>query len=253
VRNPRAVLGVIGGSGLYDLPGLSGVRRETVSTPFGEPSDPVVIGQLGDQEIAFLSRHGAGHRLTPSEVNGRANIWALKKLGVDRLVSVSAVGSMKEEIVPGHLVLPTQYIDRTFARSKTFFGEGIVAHVAFSDPVCPQLHKHLAASCFAAGATVHPQGTYLCIEGPHFSTRAESMVYRGWGVSVIGMTNMPEAKLAREAELPYATLALSTDYDCWHSSEESVTVEMVIATLQQNVALAKDVARRLAHALPDVS
>ena len=249
MRNPRAVLGVIGGSGLYDLPGLSGVRREKVATPFGEPSDPVLIGALGDQEIAFLSRHGAGHRLTPTEVNVRANLWALKKLGVDRVISVSAVGSMKEEIAPGHLVLPGQYIDRTFARPKTFFEGGIVAHVAFADPVCPQLHKHLEGACFAAGAKVHASGTYLCIEGPQFSTRAESELYRTWPIDVIGMTAMPEAKLAREAELCYATLALATDYDCWHDDHDAVTVQQVVETIHRNVATAREVVRNAALGL----
>ena len=243
------MLGIIGGSGLYDLPGLAGVRREKITTPFGEPSDPVVIGTLGDQEIAFLSRHGQGHRLTPTEVNVRANVWALKKLGVTRLVSISAVGSMKEEIVPGHLVLPTQYIDRTFARPKTFFGDGIVAHVAFADPVCPQLHKHLEGACFAAGAKVHAAGTYLCIEGPQFSTRAESELYRSWPIDVIGMTSMPEAKLAREAELCYATIALATDYDCWHDDHDAVTVQQVIETIHNNVALAREVVRNAALGL----
>ena len=243
MRNPRAVLGIIGGSGLYDLPGLSGVRKEKVRTPFGDPSDAVVLGRLADQEIAFVARHGAGHRLTPSEVPYRANLHALKQLGATRVVSVSAVGSMKEAIAPGHLVLPRQYIDRTVARPRTFFGEGIVAHVAFSDPVCPQLFEHLNGACFAAGATVHAGGTYLCIEGPQFSTRAESELYRSWKVDVIGMTAMPEAKLAREAELCYATVALATDYDCWHPGHDAVTVAQVIETMQKNVAMAREVLR----------
>lgn len=249
MAHPRAVLGVIGGSGLYDLPGLTGVRRERIATPFGEPSDAILIGRLGDQEIAFVPRHGLGHRLLPTEVPYRANLHALKQLGVTRVVSVSAVGSMKEEIEPGHLVLPTQFIDRTFARPKTFFGDGVVAHVAFADPVCPQLHQHVQAACFAAGAAVHAGGTYLCIEGPQFSTRAESELYRSWKVAVIGMTALPEAKLAREAELCYATLALATDYDCWHTSHESVTVAQVVATMQKNVAQAREVIRNAALAL----
>ena len=243
MRNPRAVLGIIGGSGLYDLPGLSGVRKEKVRTPFGDPSDAVVLGRLADREIAFVARHGAGHRLTPSEVPYRANLHALKQLGATRVVSVSAVGSMKEAIAPGHLVLPRQYIDRTVARPRTFFGEGIVAHVAFADPVCPQLFEHLNGACFAAGATVHAGGTYLCIEGPQFSTRAESELYRSWKVDVIGMTAMPEAKLAREAELCYATVALATDYDCWHPGHDAVTVAQVIETMQKNVAMAREVLR----------
>jgi 5'-methylthioadenosine phosphorylase len=249
VAHPRAVLGVIGGSGLYDLPGLTGVRREKIATPFGEPSDAILIGQLGDQEIAFVPRHGLGHRLTPTEVPYRANLHALKQLGVTRVISVSAVGSMKEEIEPGHLVLPTQFIDRTFARTKTFFGEGVVAHVAFAEPVCPRLHQHMQAACFAAGATAHAGGTYLCIEGPQFSTRAESQLYRSWKIDVIGMTALPEAKLAREAELCYATLALATDYDCWHASHESVTVAQVVATMQKNVVTAREVIRNAALAL----
>jgi 5'-methylthioadenosine phosphorylase len=243
VRNPRAVLGIIGGSGLYDLSGLSGVRREKVRTPFGDPSDEIVVGRLGDQDVAFLARHGIGHRLMPTEVPYRANLHALKQLGATRVVSVSAVGSMKEAIAPGHLVLPRQYIDRTVARPRTFFGDGIVAHVAFADPVCPQLHEHLNGACFAAGATVHASGTYLCIEGPQFSTRAESELYRRWNVDVIGMTAMPEAKLAREAELCYATVALATDFDCWHPGHDAVTVAQVIETMQRNVATAREVIR----------
>jgi 5'-methylthioadenosine phosphorylase len=240
---PRAVLGIIGGSGLYDLPGLSAVRREEVSTPYGSPSDAFMAGKLGDEEVVFLARHGAGHRLLPSEIPYRANVYALKLLGVKRVISISAVGSMAEPIAPGHLVLPTQYIDRTVARRNTFFGDGVVAHVAFADPVCPQLHAHLEAACFAAGATVHPLGTYVCIEGPQFSTRAESELYRSWGVEVIGMTALPEAKLAREAELCYATLGLATDYDAWHPGHEAVTVAQVLETMRKNVATAKEVMR----------
>jgi 5'-methylthioadenosine phosphorylase len=243
------VLGIIGGSGLYDLPGLTGVRRETVRTPFGQPSDAIVLGRLGEQEIAFVARHGAGHRLSPSEVPYRANLHALKQLGATRVISVSAVGSMKEEIAPGHLVLPTQFIDRTVARPRTFFGEGIVAHVAFAEPVCPQLHEHLDGACFAAGATVHAKGTYLCIEGPQFSSKAESESYRALGVEVIGMTAMPEAKLAREAELCYATIALATDYDCWREGHEAVTVAQVVETMHRNVATAREVLRNAILAL----
>jgi 5'-methylthioadenosine phosphorylase len=243
------LLGIIGGSGLYDLPGLTGVRREKLTTPFGDPSDAVVVGRLGEQEIAFLPRHGTGHRLTPTEVNSRANLHALKQLGVTRVISVSAVGSMKEEIAPGHLVLPRQFIDRTVARPRSFFGEGIVAHVAFADPVCPQLHKHLEAACFAAGAKAHAGGTYLCIEGPQFSTRAESELYRSWKISVIGMTALPEAKLAREAELCYATLALATDYDTWHPGHDAVTVAEVVETMRKNLAQAREVIRNAALAL----
>jgi 5'-methylthioadenosine phosphorylase len=240
---PRAVLGIIGGSGLYDLPGLSALSRDEVDTPFGAPSDAIVTGRLGDEDVAFLARHGAGHRLLPSEIPYRANIYALKQIGVTRVVSVSAVGSMVEQIAPGNLVLPLQYIDRTVARRNTFFGEGVVAHVAFADPVCPQLHEYLQAACFAAGATLHPLGTYLCIEGPQFSTRAESELYRSWSVEVIGMTALPEAKLAREAELCYATLALATDYDAWHPGHEAVTVSQVVETMRKNVATAREVIR----------
>jgi 5'-methylthioadenosine phosphorylase len=243
------VLGIIGGSGLYDLPGLTGVRSEAVRTPFGDPSDPIRIGRLAGQEIAFLSRHGAGHRLTPSEVPYRANLHALKQLGVTRVISVSAVGSMKESIAPGQLVLPRQYLDRTVSRPRTFFGEGLVVHVAFADPVCPQLHEHLRAACFAAGASVHPDGTYVCIEGPQFSTRAESELYRTWNVDVIGMTALPEARLAREAELCYATIALATDYDCWHPGHDAVTVAQVVETMHRNVATAREVLRNAVLAL----
>ena len=253
MRNPRAVsrsiLGLLGGSGLYDLPGLTSVRRETLRTPFGDPSDEFVLGTLAGQDLVFLPRHGKGHRYSPSEINYRANIHGMKQLGVTRLVSVSAVGSMREEIAPGHLVLPRQFIDRTTERRKSFFGDGVVAHVAFADPVCPQLHEHLKAACFAAGATVHPGGTYLCIEGPHFSTRAESELYRSWKVDVIGMTGVPEAKLAREAEICFASVALATDYDCWHDSHESVSVAQVVATMEKNVAIAREVVRSAALGL----
>jgi 5'-methylthioadenosine phosphorylase len=237
------MFGVIGGSGLYDLPGLAGVRRERLTTPFGAPSDDYVVGELAGTPVAFLPRHGAGHRLSPSEINFRANLHGLKQLGVTHVISVSAVGSMREEIAPGHLVLVDQYLDRTVHRARTFFEGGVVAHVAFADPACGQLRKHLEAACFAAGATVHNKGTYLCIEGPQFSTRAESLLYRTWGIDVIGMTAMPEARLAREAELCYATLALATDYDCWHDAHEAVTVEQVVATMHKNVATAREVIR----------
>jgi 5'-methylthioadenosine phosphorylase len=249
----RPIIGIIGGSGIYDLPGLERVRRETVATPFGEPSDAFLLGSLGDQELIFVPRHGQGHRFTPSEVNYRANIWGLKRLGATRVISLSAVGSMREEIVPGHIVLADQFIDRTFARAKTFFGGGVVAHVSMASPVCPQLHAHLGAAALAAGATAHARGTYLCIEGPQFSMRAESELYRSWNVDVIGMTNMPEAKLAREAELCYATLAFATDYDTWHPGHEAVTVEAVVATLRRNVDTARDVLRAAALAADSLS
>lgn len=246
----RADIGIIGGSGLYDIEGLRRVKEVSVKTPFGAPSDTVVLGELDGTRIAFLSRHGRGHRINPSEINYRANIFALKSLGVRRIISLSAVGSMKESIKPGDVVLPDQFIDLTKRRVSTFFEGGIVAHVAFGDPVCPSLGAVLLDATRAVGATVHQGGVYLCIEGPQFSTKGESRLYRQWGVSVIGMTNLPEAKLAREAELCYATVALVTDYDCWHETEEAVTVESILATLRQNVSLAK---RLLRTAIPMVA
>ncbi|HJU04781.1 MAG TPA: S-methyl-5'-thioadenosine phosphorylase [Nitrospiraceae bacterium] len=241
--SPQAQIGIIGGSGLYEIEGLQDVREVRVRTPFGHPSDALIVGTLGGVRLAFLSRHGRGHRFTPSEINYRANIYALKSMGVTRVISVSAVGSMKEMIKPGDLLLPDQFIDLTKRRIGTFFGDGVVAHVAFAEPICLSLADILLKAGHSAGGTVHRGGTYLCIEGPQFSSRAESLLYRKWGVDVIGMTNLPEAKLAREAELCYATLALVTDYDCWHESEETVTVEMILATLHKNVALAKRVLR----------
>ena len=242
-RTARAEIGIIGGSGLYDIEGLHQVKRVTVTTPFGPPSSPVVLGELDGIRVAFLSRHGQGHGLNPSEINYRANVYALKAIGVRRVLSVSAVGSMKEAMKPGHVVLPDQFIDLTKRRISTFFEGGAVAHVAFSKPVCASLGDSLLAAGRSVGATVHQGGTYVCIEGPQFSTKAESYLYRQWGVSVIGMTNLPEAKLAREAELCYATVALVTDYDCWHETEEPVTVEAILATLCENVALAKRLLR----------
>ncbi len=249
------VLAVIGGSGLYSVDDMTDIEEVVVDTPYGAPSDAVIRGRLKDSgaPMMFLPRHGRGHRVSPSQINYRANICALKKLGATHVLSVSAVGSMKEEIQPGDLVVVDQFIDLTKRRTSTFFEDGVVGHVAFADPVCSILAAATYEAAVATGARAHKGGTYVCIEGPHFSTRAESLVYRSWGVSVIGMTNMPEAKLAREAELPYATLALSTDYDCWHHSEEAVTVEMVIATLTKNVRFAREVAKRLAASLPDVS
>jgi 5'-methylthioadenosine phosphorylase len=235
----QASVGVIGGSGLYDIDGLESVREIRVRTPFGAPSDAVIVGAVGGIRVAFLSRHGRGHRLNPSEINYRANIFALKSLGVTRVISVSAVGSMKESIRPGDVVIPDQFIDLTKRRASTFFEGGIVAHVAFDEPICPALSHVLVSSAQQLGATFHHGGTYLCMEGPQFSTKGESRLYRQWGIDVIGMTNMPEAKLAREAELCYATLALVTDYDCWHETEEAVTVHAILATLHRNVALAK--------------
>jgi len=242
-------IGVIGGSGLYDLPGLTRVREVKVRTPFGDPSDVYVVGEMGEVRLAFLPRHGRGHRFMPTELNSRANIWGFKKLGAERIISFSAVGSMREHIAPGHMVVIDQFIDRTRARPMTFFGEGIVGHVALADPICGELASVLYQSAKAAKATVHKGGTYLCIEGPQFSTRAESKLYRSWGVDVIGMTNMPEARLAREAEICYATVALSTDYDCWHEAEDDVTVEAVVAVMRKNVETAREIVRQAARRL----
>ncbi len=236
-------IGIIGGSGLYEMEGLEEIEEVRLSTPFGEPSDLFVRGRLGEDTLVFLPRHGRGHRIAPSEINFRANIYGMKVLGVEWIISVSAVGSMREEIRPGDIVVPDQFFDRTMGRPSTFFGNGIVAHVGFADPVCPDLSEVLYKSGKALDIPIHRGGTYICIEGPQFSTRAESRIYRSWGVDVIGMTNLPEAKLAREAEICYATLALATDYDCWHESEEDVTVEAILETLQRNVSNAKAIIR----------
>jgi 5'-methylthioadenosine phosphorylase len=241
----EGALGIIGGSGLYELEGMTDVRWRRVRTPFGDPSDEFCTGLLDDRRVIFLPRHGRGHRLTPTELNFRANIWGLKSLGAEWVISVSAVGSMKEDIRPLDLVVPDQFFDLTRRRVGSFFGDGIVAHVGMAEPVCGDLAGVLDKAARATGATVHRGGTYICIEGPQFSTKAESRIYRSWGVDVIGMTNMPEAKLAREAELCYATLALATDYDVWHESHDAVTVEAVISNLLKNVATAKDVLRRV--------
>jgi 5'-methylthioadenosine phosphorylase len=237
-------LGVIGGSGLYEMDGLTDIRWTRVRTPFGDPSDAFCVGRFGDREVIFLPRHGRRHRLTPSELNYRANIWGLKHLGAQAVISVSAVGSMREAIRPLDVVIPDQFFDHTRRRVSTFFGDGIVGHVGMAHPVCEDLGDVLEAAGREAGTIVHRGGTYICIEGPQFSTKGESEVYRGWGVSVIGMTNMPEAKLAREAELCYATVALVTDYDVWHPEHDAVTVEVVIANLVKNVATARDLLRR---------
>ncbi|HVY54862.1 MAG TPA: S-methyl-5'-thioadenosine phosphorylase [Thermodesulfobacteriota bacterium] len=234
-------VGIIGGSGLYALEGITEVETVSVDTPWGKPSDDPVIGELGDVKLIFLPRHGKGHKLMPSEINYRANIFAMKMLGAERIISVSAVGSMREEIKPGHVVIPSQFYDHTKSRSSTFFGNGIAAHVSMADPVCPVLSEALYGAAAASGATVHRDATYICMEGPQFSSRAESNIYRKWGVDVIGMTNMPEAKLAREAEICYSTLALSTDYDCWHEHHGDVTVDDIIQTLMSNVALARKI------------
>ncbi len=244
------VIGVIGGSGLYEISELTHVEEVRVDTPFGAPSDALICGRLGDTRMVFLPRHGRGHRFNPSEVPYRANIWAMKSLGVDWIISVSAVGSLKEEIVPGHVVLVDQFLDRTKGiRPSTFFENGIVAHVAFADPISHLLQEALLGAAREVGATVHVGGTYVCMEGPAFSTKAESHWYRSLGASVIGMTNLTEAKLAREAEIAYATVALATDYDCWHPHHDSVTVDAIIATLNANVALAR---RLIVAAVPRV-
>ncbi len=246
----RAEIGIIGGSGLYDVEEIGALEEATLTTPFGEPSDAYRIGALSGRRVAFLARHGRGHRLSPSEINFRANIFGFKMLGVERILSAGAVGSMKEEIRPTDLVFPDQFIDRTRHRPSTFFGEGLVAHVSLADPVCPDLRGALSGAARALGARVHDGGTYLCIEGPQFSTRAESRLFRSWGVSVIGMTNVQEAKLCREAEICYATMALATDYDCWHVSEEAVTVELLLDYLRRNAETARRVIAATVAALP---
>lgn len=244
-------VGVIGGSGLYEMQELTDVRFVHVETPWGHPSDDFLVGNLGDIRMIFLPRHGRGHRIMPSEINFRANIYGMKKLGVEWIISVSAVGSMKQEIAPGHVVIPFQFFDHTKRRVSTFFGDGIVAHVSMADPVCPVLSDVLHRASRKSGATVHKDGTYICIEGPQFSSRAESNIYRKWGVDVIGMTNMPEAKLAREAEICYATLALSTDYDCWHEGHADVTVDKIIETLTKNVELARRIIKEAVPMIPE--
>jgi len=246
----QAEIGIIGGSGLYAMPGLTAVREVHVETPFGEPSDAFVLGELEGRKVAFLARHGRGHRLLPSELNFRANIYGMKKLGVERIVSVSAVGSLKEEHKPTDFVIPDQFIDRTFLRVSTFFGDGLVAHVAFGDPVCATVGKAVADGCAKEGVAGKKGGTYVCMEGPQFSTRAESNLYRSWGADVIGMTNLQEAKLAREAEICYATVAMVTDYDCWHEGHDDVTVDQIVAVLHQNAANAAKVVKAAVAAMP---
>ncbi len=246
----KAEIGIIGGSGLYAMPGLTNVREDRVETPFGDPSDAFVLGDLDGRSVAFLARHGRGHRILPSELNFRANIHAMKQLGVERILSVSAVGSLKEEHKPTDFVIPDQFIDRTFARVGTFFGDGIVGHVAFGDPVCATVRSAFEQACAEVGVVGTNGGTYVCIEGPQFSTRAESNLYRSWGADVIGMTNLQEAKLAREAEICYATLAMVTDYDCWREGHDDVTVDQVVAVLHQNADNGTKVVRAAIAALP---
>ncbi|HJT53273.1 MAG TPA: S-methyl-5'-thioadenosine phosphorylase [Candidatus Angelobacter sp.] len=246
----QAEIGIIGGSGLYAMPGLSDMREVTVQTPFGEPSDSFVLGMLEGRKVAFLARHGRGHRLLPSELNFRANIYAMKDLGVERILSVSAVGSLKEEHKPTEFVIPDQFIDRTFNRTATFFGHGIVAHVAFGDPVCPEVSSAIGQSCKDNAVTGKAGGTYVCMEGPQFSTKAESNLYRSWGADVIGMTNLQEAKLAREAEICYATMAMVTDYDCWHPDHDSVTVDQIVKVLHTNADNAARVVKQAVALMP---
>jgi 5'-methylthioadenosine phosphorylase len=245
------LIGIIGGSGLYEMEGLEAVREERVPTPFGDPSDRYLVGRLAGRPVAFLARHGRGHRLMPSELNFRANIYGFKRLGAGVILSASAVGSMREDIKPLDIVIVDQFFDRTRSRVSTFFGNGLIAHVSFADPTCPSLGELLYRAGREVGATVHWGGTYLCIEGPQFSTRAESRIYRSWGVDVIGMTNLQEAKLAREAEICYATLALVTDYDVWHETEEDVSVEAVVRILRQNVETAKRLISATVPAIPE--
>jgi len=235
----EGVIGIIGGSGLYEMEGLDSIEERRIETPFGSPSDAYIMGSLAGRRVAFLARHGRGHRLMPSELNYRANIFAFKQLGAEWVISASAVGSMREDLPPLDIVIPDQFFDRTKGRASTFFGNGLVAHVSFADPTCPVLSRRLFAAGQAVGARIHQGGTYLCIEGPQFSTRAESRIYRSWGVDIIGMTNLQEAKLCREAEICYATLALVTDYDVWHETEEDVSVEAVVSILKQNAETAK--------------
>src|ERR1051326_2581339 len=245
-----AEIGIIGGSGLYSMPGLTKVKEVRLRTPFGAPSDAYVCGLLDSRRVAFLARHGRGHRILPSELNFRANIHGFKQLGVERIVSISAVGSLKEEHKPLEFVIPDQFFDRTRHRVDTFFGNGIVAHIAFADPVCPELASVVAAACRTVGVVGKTGGTYLCMEGPQFSTKAESNVYRGLGMDVIGMTNLQEAKLAREAELCYVTVAMVTDYDCWHPHHDSVTVDQIVAVLLKNAENACNVVREVVAAMP---
>jgi 5'-methylthioadenosine phosphorylase len=251
-KEPVAEVGVIGGSGLYSMSGLTDTREVRVKTPFGDPSDALIVGTLEGKRVAFLARHGRGHRFMPSELNFRANIYAMKLLGVQRIISVSAVGSLKEDLRPGEFLVVDQFVDRTKGRHSTFFGNGIVAHVTFDKPTCPQLSSTLADACVSAGVPVHRKGTYVCMEGPQFSTLAEANFHRANNWDLIGMTNVTEARLAREAEICYATIAMITDYDCWHPQHDSVTVAQIIATLTQNATNAQNVVRAAVKALsPD--
>jgi 5'-methylthioadenosine phosphorylase len=249
-KGPVAEIGVIGGSGLYAMSGLTNTCEIRVKTPFGDPSDAIVVGTLEGKRVAFLARHGRGHRLLPSEINFRANIYAMKLLGVERVISVSAVGSLQEDLRPGEFLVPDQFFDSTKRRVSTFFGDGLVAHVTFDKPTCARLSTVLADACASSGVAVHRKGTYICMEGPQFSTLAEANFHRAMKFDVIGMTNVTEAKLAREAELCYATIAMITDYDCWHPQHDSVTVAQIIATLNQNATNAQNVLREAIKTLP---
>jgi 5'-methylthioadenosine phosphorylase len=245
----KLTLAVIGGSGLYEMPGLQNTQEHDLTTPFGKPSSPIVVGELEGKQVAFLARHGIGHFITPSEVNYRANIYALKSLGVERVVSISACGSLREDYAPGQIVIPDQIFDNTKNRERTFFGDGLVVHVSVADPFCPDLSAQLESATRETGATVHKGGSFITIEGPRFSTKAESHTFRSWGMSLIGMTASPEAFLAREAELCYAAMAHVTDYDVWHVSESPVTVEMVIEILNKNTEVAQEAVRNLVRNL----
>lgn len=246
----QAEIGIIGGSGLYSMPGLTAIHETRQPTPFGEPSDAYVLGELEGRRVAFLSRHGRGHRIMPSELNFRANVYGFKQLGVERIVSLAAVGSLKEEHKPLDFVLPDQFFDRTRHRVDTFFGGGVVAHIAFADPICPEVSKVVESACRKAAVNVKYGGTYLCMEGPQFSTRAESNVYRSWGMDVIGMTNLQEAKLAREAEICYVTVAMVSDYDCWHPQHDAVTADQIISVLLKNAENACKVIQETVAAMP---
>ena len=246
----KAEIGIIGGSGLYSMPGFDAAEEANIDTPFGRPSDNYILGKLAGRNVAFLARHARGHRISPSELNFRANIYGMKELGVERILSLSAVGSLKAEHKPLEFVIPDQFFDRTRGRVSTFFGEGLVAHVSFAEPVCPQLTDVVAHACDAAGVASKRGGTYLCMEGPQFSTKAESNVYRSWGMDVIGMTNLQEAKLAREAEICYVTVAMVTDYDCWHPEHDAVTVTEIVANLTKNAANACEVVAKAVAQMP---
>jgi 5'-methylthioadenosine phosphorylase len=249
--NKKAEIGVIGGSGLYHMPGFEAHEEVRLMTPYGEPSDPYIVGQLEGKDVAFLARHGRGHRISPSELNFRANIFGMKMLGVDRILSLSAVGSLKEEHAPLDFVIPDQYFDRTRGRASTFFTDGIVAHISFADPVCPQLSGLVHRSARQVGINSKQGGTYLCMEGPAFSTRAESNIYRSWGMDVIGMTNLQEAKLAREAEVCYVSIAMVTDYDCWHEEHDAVTVDQIIGNLNKNAENAAKLVQCVVASMPE--